>query len=117
MPTWTCTRNSRHPPQARCAEWPAMTEDDAELSGCSLLGVFAHPDDESLACGGLLAMCTHLGARVSVCCATGGELGATAGMTSHPEPVDVRNVRLRELRNASRVLGVTDLIVLDHEDG
>jgi N-acetyl-1-D-myo-inositol-2-amino-2-deoxy-alpha-D-glucopyranoside deacetylase len=94
-----------------------MMNDD--LRGHSLLAIFAHPDDESLACGGLLAWCAHLGASVSVCCATGGELGSTAGMCASPppEPADIRRVRLGELRNAARTLGVTNLVVLDHEDG
>src|SRR5688500_13846278 len=90
-----------------------------DLRACSLLAVFAHPDDESLACGGLLAWCAHLGARVSVCCATAGELGQTAGMGSSPEcgPADVRRARLQELRNAARILGVASLVFLDYEDG
>ena len=90
-----------------------------DLRARSLLAVFAHPDDESIACGGLLAWCAHLGARVSVCCATGGELGSMAGMdaSSQPGPADVRRARLQELRNAARILGVTELVLLDHEDG
>ena len=93
-----------------------MKNDD--LRGCSLLGVFAHPDDESLACGGLLAWCAHLGASVSVCCATGGELGST-GMSSisPPGPAEIRRARIHELENAVRILGVANLVVLDHEDG
>jgi N-acetyl-1-D-myo-inositol-2-amino-2-deoxy-alpha-D-glucopyranoside deacetylase len=96
-----------------------MTEEHHALASCSLLAVFAHPDDESLSCGGLLAWCAHLGASVSVCCATGGELGPTAGMGSSAqlEPADIRDIRLQELRNASRILGVTNLVLLDHEDG
>ena len=86
-----------------------MKSEHDDLRARSLLVVFAHPDDESLACGGLLAWCAHLGARVSVCCATGGELG--------PGPADVRSARLQELRNAARILGVTDLVLLDYEDG
>jgi LmbE family N-acetylglucosaminyl deacetylase len=86
-----------------------MTLEHADLRSRSLLTIFAHPDDESLACGGLLAWCADLGARVSVCCATAGELG--------PGPADVRSARLQELRNAACVLGVTDLVLLDYEDG
>jgi LmbE family N-acetylglucosaminyl deacetylase len=34
-----------------------------------------------------------------------------------PRPADIRRARLGELQNAARVLGVTNLVVLDHEDG
>ena len=43
--------------------------------GQVLLGVFAHPDDESLACGGLLARCVAAGAAVTLLCLTRGEGG------------------------------------------
>ena len=43
------------------------------LRGCSLLAVFAHPDDESLASGGLIARCADLGAQVSLLCVTHGQ--------------------------------------------
>lgn len=82
----------------------------ATLSGRSLLAVFAHPDDESLACGGLLAWCAARGARVSLICATRGEHGAG--------PVSRRaDTRTAELEAAARTLGVSDLIILDHPDG
>ena len=48
----------------------------ARRDGPSLLAVFAHPDDESLACGGLLARCAARGAAVSLLCVTRGGLGA-----------------------------------------
>lgn len=95
-----------------------MKTEHGDLRARSLLAVFAHPDDESLACGGLLAWCAHLGVRVSVCCATGGELGSRAGMSSSScEAADVCRVRHQELRDAAHILGVTDLVLLDYEDG
>ena len=80
------------------------------LHGRSLLGVFAHPDDESLACGGLLAWCAELGARVSILCATRGEMGRGSGS-------DLSLVRTNELAAAARALGVSDVLMLDYEDG
>ena len=80
------------------------------LRGQSLLAVFAHPDDESLACGGLLAWCAELGARVSILCATRGEMGRGSGS-------DLSLVRTHELEAAARTLGVSDVLVLDYEDG
>jgi LmbE family N-acetylglucosaminyl deacetylase len=80
------------------------------LHGRSLMGVFAHPDDESLACGGLLARCAELGVRVSILCATRGEMGR--GSVS-----DLSLVRTNELEAAARALGVSDVLLLDYEDG
>jgi LmbE family N-acetylglucosaminyl deacetylase len=79
-----------------------------DVSGRSLLAVFAHPDDESLACGGLLAWCAHLGAQVSLLCVTHGE---------HAQGKRLADVRAQELRDASGVLGVVNLVLLDYEDG
>ena len=46
-------------------------------SSPSLLVVLAHPDDESLACGGLIAWCAATGIKVSLLCLTHGENGQT----------------------------------------
>ena len=83
------------------------------LHGRSLLAVFAHPDDESLACGGLLAWCAHLGARVSLLCLTDGGHGAG----TPPEGERLGQLRARELDEACRALGVADVALLHHEDG
>ena len=85
-----------------------------DLRGRSLLAVFAHPDDESLSCGGLLAWCAELGAQVSLLCVTRGEHGH--GGVPGPEN-GLRDIRTRELQAASRVLGISDLILLDYPDG
>ena len=98
-----------------------------DLSGSSLLAVFAHPDDESLACGGLLARCTQCGVRVSLLCLTHGEHGPGQGGEASPEldgdagpghdRLRLRDTRAGELRDAARVLGIRDVLLLDHEDG
>ncbi len=81
-----------------------------DLDGHSLLAVFAHPDDEAIACGGLLAWCAHLGADVSLLCMTRGEHGqGTAG--------DVGRTRSRELTAAARALGIGAVTLRDYEDG
>ena len=80
-----------------------------DLHGRSLLAVFAHPDDESIACGGLLAWCAHLGADVSLFCMTRGEHGQGAG--------NLGRTRSRELEAAARTLGIGTVTLLDHEDG
>jgi len=77
----------------------------------SLLAVFAHPDDESLACGGLLALCADRGARVSLLCLTRGEHGPGG------EPTRLGDTRARELDAAAHVLGVDEVVLLEHEDG
>jgi LmbE family N-acetylglucosaminyl deacetylase len=90
-----------------------------DLSGSSLLAVFAHPDDESLACGGLLARCAERGVRVSLLCLTHGEHGPgrdrEQGLGHDRERL--RDTRATELRDAARILGIRDLVLLGHEDG
>ena len=82
-----------------------------DLSTLSLLAIFAHPDDESLACGGLLARCSEGGAHVSLLCLTRGEHGP--GSTGEP----LADVRTREVMEAARVLGIHDVRLCGHEDG
>ena len=84
------------------------------IAGQTILAVFAHPDDESLACGGTLARLADAGARVIVICASRGERG------SHTGPVrddSLGRTRGAEIRAAARTLGVAELILLNHPDG
>ena len=97
------------------------TDDGAPLGAAagrppSLLAVFAHPDDESLASGGLLAWCAAVGVRVSLLCLTHGEHGQ-GHRAPGPETRPLRQMRADELRAAARVLGVARVRLLDHEDG
>ncbi len=84
------------------------------MTGHSLLAVFAHPDDESIACGGLLARCADMGVRVSLVCVTRGE-GASQRETIGVERLKAE--RTHELEQAARVLGISELVFLDYEDG
>jgi LmbE family N-acetylglucosaminyl deacetylase len=88
-----------------------MTSDTRDLEGRSLLAVFAHPDDESLAAGGLLAWCAARGARVALLCLSRGEAGSGQGESSLGE------ARGQELRNAAAALGLTEVVLLQHADG
>jgi LmbE family N-acetylglucosaminyl deacetylase len=83
------------------------------FDGQVVLAVFAHPDDESLACGGTLARLADTGAHVVVMCATHGERGSARSECDH----DLGRGRALELRRAAEALGVQELILLNHRDG
>lgn len=92
-------------------------------NGRVLLAVFAHPDDESLACGGLLKRCAALGAVTTLLCLTRGEAGPglEPDPAGHADEAERRRrlgaLRTSELAAAARVLGLGDVVVLDHADG
>ena len=87
-----------------------------ELAGRTVLAIFAHPDDESLACGGTLARLSDAGARVVLLCASHGRKGAVSDPALVPDG-DLGRVRAQELRQAAKVLGVAEVVILDHPDG
>lgn len=84
-----------------------------------LMGVFAHPDDESLGVGGAMAKYASEGVEVSLVTATRGQRGRFRGHRDppeHPGEQALAVIRERELRAAAGVLGVTDLTILDYVD-
>jgi LmbE family N-acetylglucosaminyl deacetylase len=80
-----------------------------------LLVVLAHPDDESLACGGTIARCVDAGIEVTLVCVTHGHAG-TVNPDLSIERADLPAVREAEFAAATSVLGVEDAILLDHRD-
>src|SRR5262249_39216447 len=113
-------RIHRRLPQSDCVgRWTPVTPsvpDSAALAGRTILAVFAHPDDESLACGGTLPRAVHPGARVVLVCASRGERGSICDAALVPDG-NLGRVRTDELRAAAGVLGIGEVIVLDHPDG
>lgn len=82
-----------------------------------LMCILAHPDDESLALGGTLARYAAQGIETSLIVATRGERGWFGDPAAYPGETELGNIRERELRKASRALGISHLAFLDYIDG
>ena len=81
----------------------------------TLLGVWAHPDDEAYLSAGLMAAFRRRGDRVAVVTATAGEHGTDDPAAWPPARLGPR--RIVELRNSLAVLDVDELYLLGYEDG
>jgi LmbE family N-acetylglucosaminyl deacetylase len=82
----------------------------------TILSVWAHPDDETYLCGGLMARAVANGSRVVCITATRGELGSP-DETRWPSGAPLAAVRTRELDAALAALGVAEHQWLDYPDG
>lgn len=82
----------------------------------TILSVWAHPDDETYLCGGLMARAVRAGSRVVCITATRGEQGSP-DEDRWPSGPALAEVRTRELEAALDVLGVTEHHWLDYPDG
>ncbi len=80
----------------------------------SLLGVYAHPDDEQ-GVSGLMMKYARAGVDVTLICATRGEAGEIApGVDATPETLG--RVRENEMRCAAQRIGIEHLHFLDYRD-
>jgi len=84
--------------------------------------VFApHPDDETLGCGGVIAKRIREGYDVYVVVMTDGRysLLRVLGIDRNPSPEEVKEIRLEEVRKATRILGVPErnLVFMGFVDG
>jgi LmbE family N-acetylglucosaminyl deacetylase len=78
----------------------------------SVLVVCAHPDDESFGLGAVIAHLTERGTKVAVLCFTHGEASTLHGVDG-----DLKVIRAAELEQASQILGVGHVELLDYADG
>lgn len=81
----------------------------------NILAFFAHPDDETMLCGGTLALLAAQGARVHLLIATRGE-GGEVGEPPVCEREQLGQARENELRCAAQALGAASLTLLDYID-
>jgi LmbE family N-acetylglucosaminyl deacetylase len=86
----------------------------------TLMAVHAHPDDEASSTGGVLALCADQGIQTVVVTCTNGEFGDAPGgikpgQDGHDEQA-VADIRLAELRQSCKILGVTHLEMLGYHD-
>lgn len=80
--------------------------------------VTAHPDDEALGFGGVIARYAAEGVEVSLVVATRGERGRFGdGTEPHPGPEELGRIREVELRSSANALGVRLVRFLDYVDG
>ncbi|GMA30579.1 PIG-L family deacetylase [Litorihabitans aurantiacus] len=88
-------------------------EPGPDLGAGPLLAFFAHPDDETLQAGGLLALAAAAGRRVVLVTATRGERGEMIGRPDLEGTDAVAQVRAQERAAALAALGVTEHHWLD----
>lgn len=81
----------------------------------TIVGVWAHPDDEAYTSGGVMAAAVENGQRVVVVTATAGELGTPDPQVWPPERLGA--LRRRELAASLAALGVHEHRWLGHRDG
>ncbi|HAA95556.1 MAG: hypothetical protein FI717_10105 [SAR202 cluster bacterium] len=89
-----------------------MTHDNNKLS---VLCLFAHPDDEAFGSGGTIAELVQNGHRVTMVCATNGDVGEISDPTL-ATPENLWQVRQGELCSAMDVIGVADVRFLNYRD-
>lgn len=86
-------------------------------SNLKLMCVLAHPDDESLGTGGILAKYAAEGIKTYLVTATRGEQGWSGNADEYPGPAALGRIREAELYAAAGVLGLQEVAFLDYKDG
>jgi LmbE family N-acetylglucosaminyl deacetylase len=86
----------------------------AEAVPGRVLGVYAHPDDPEISCGGTLARWAQGGSEVHVLICTRGEKGSP---DPNQDPDELARLRQEEMAAAAEVLGLSGHRSLDVGDG
>ncbi len=82
----------------------------------TLFLVHAHPDDESISTGGIMARAHDQGRRVVLVTCTRGELGEIHNMDEAATRPHLAEVRTEEMRRAAEILGVDRQEFLGYRD-
>ncbi len=82
-----------------------------------LMAILAHPDDESLGTGGILAKYAAEGIETSLVTTTRGERGWFGDEHEYPGLETLGQIREAELRAAAAALGIHSVIFLNYIDG
>ena len=82
-----------------------------------LMCVLAHPDDEALGTGGILAKYAAEGVETYLVTATDGEHGWYGAEEDYPGAETLAQRRRQETCAAAEVLGIKDVFFLGYEDG
>lgn len=86
---------------------------ETDLTGRRVLVLAPHPDDETIGCGGSLALHTRARDPVKVIFLTNGAKGDFSGKAKREEYI---NLRKKEAIKASQILGIRDVIFWEYED-
>lgn len=82
-----------------------------------LMAILAHPDDECLGNGGILARYAAEGIETHLVTATRGERGWFGNADEYPGPEALGKIRESELFAAAGILGISSVNFLDYIDG
>ena len=95
-----------------------MNLTNSKNSELTLLAVHAHPDDESISTGGILAKYSAMGIKTVLVYCTRGEAGDILNpQFVTPEPgLDIKEIRAIELKAAVKVLSVGSVYFLGYRD-
>jgi LmbE family N-acetylglucosaminyl deacetylase len=81
------------------------------------MSIHAHPDDQEFTVGGTLAKWGRAGCEIVTVCITRGGAGSNKYTPLDMTREALVSIREDEQREACRILGVTETIFLDYEDG
>lgn len=81
-----------------------------------VLVLFPHPDDETMAMGGAIALHALQGSPVTYACFTLGQMGRNMGKPFFANRESLPMIREMELREACAVLGIRDLRLMGFRD-
>jgi LmbE family N-acetylglucosaminyl deacetylase len=82
-----------------------------------VLSIHAHPDDQEFTVAGTLAKWARAGSEIVTVCITHGEAGSNKSTPADMTRERLAKIREEEQRAACRVLGISDVVFLDYEDG